>query len=147
MTGMTRPFNYELLRVALIDDEAYARQIIKQILHQIGVRSFVEAEDGRSGLMEVVRTRPDIVFCDVHMKPLNGLQFLEGLRQVKVKGLDQIPVIMLTADAKTDTVAVARERAVAGYLVKPVSTGQVKGRLDQVIANSPRLQEILRGNR
>lgn len=130
-------YRYEKLLIALIEDEAYTRQVIRQILSQIGVRSFVEAADGKSGLMEVVRSRPDIVFCDVHMQPLNGLQFLEGLRKIKVKGLDRTPVVMLTADTKADTVLLAKERAVAGYLVKPVSIAQVKARLDQVIAASP----------
>lgn len=135
---------YHRLIVAIIEDESYTRQIIKQILHQIGVRLFVEAEDGKSGLMEVARTKPDIVFCDVHMKPINGLQFLEGLRGLKVKGLDKTPVIMLTADSQNDTVALAKERAVVGYLVKPVSIAQMKGKLDQVITGTPRLAHLMK---
>jgi len=142
---MAPTYNYGKLRVVLVEDEVYTRQIIKQILHQIGVRSFTEAEDGKSGLMEVVRTKPHIVFCDVHMKPLSGLQFLEGLRQIKVKGLDQTPVIMITADAQADTVSLARERSVVGYLVKPVSIQQVKGKLDQVISNNASLQAVVAG--
>ncbi len=137
-------YDYEKLRVALIEDEPYSRHVIRTILHNIGVRSFVEAEDGKSGLMEVARTKPDIVFCDVHMQPVNGLKFLEGLRTLKVKDLDKTPVIMLTADSKGDTVAIARERAVVGYLVKPVSVAQVKAKLDQVIAADPRLSELVR---
>lgn len=137
---MTPPdIDYAKLKVLLIEDEEYTRKVIKQLLFTTGVRSFAEAPDGRAGLQEVVRTRPDIVFCDVHMGEFGGLAFLEGIRKVKVQGIDRTPVVMLTADANKDTVVFAKEHAVAGYLVKPVSQQQLKNRIELIVGANPEL--------
>jgi two-component system chemotaxis response regulator CheY len=90
-----------------------------------------------------VRTRPHIVFCDVHMEPMNGKQFLQGVRNIKVKGVDRTPIVFLTADANTDTVAFAKGLGVAGYLVKPTSRKLMNDRIDAVIAADPELSLAL----
>ncbi|MBK1838910.1 response regulator [Azospirillum sp. YIM B02556] len=132
---------YDKLSILLIEDEVYTRSLLRQILIQIGVRSIGEAANGKDGLMEIVRTRPDIVFCDVHMKPMNGLQVLQGMRNIKVKGVDRTPFIMLTADNQAETVRTALEHQVNGYLVKPVSLAQMKDRIDKVYAAEPEMRE------
>ncbi len=53
--------SYEQLSILVVEDEAHTRSIIKAMLRQIGVRSIVEAANGKDGLNEVVRTRPHIV--------------------------------------------------------------------------------------
>lgn len=131
--------DYSKLKILLIEDEDYTRKVIKQLLFQTGVRSFAEAADGRAGMQEVVRTRPDIVFCDVHMGDFGGKAFLEGIRKVKIQGIDRTPVVMLTADANADTVIFAKEHAVAGYLVKPVSQQQLKNRIEMIVGANPEL--------
>jgi len=139
---MNQPqYDYSKMLALLVEDEVYTRQVIRQMLFQVGIRSFVEATDGKGGLMEVARTRPDIVFLDVHMGEFGGLFFLEGLRKIKLANLDKTPVVMLTADASTDTVMFAKQRAIVGYLVKPVSPLQLKQRLDAAIAANPELAQ------
>ncbi|MBI3503831.1 MAG: response regulator [Proteobacteria bacterium] len=139
--------DYAKLRILLVEDEDYTRKVIKQLLFQCGVRSFAEAPDGRAGMQEVVRTRPDIVFCDVHMGDFGGLAFLEGLRRVKIQGIDKTPVVMLTADANQDTVVFAKTHAVAGYLVKPVSQQQLKNRIELIVGAFPELALRVKPNR
>jgi two-component system chemotaxis response regulator CheY len=128
---------YDKLKVLLVDDEAYTRQIIRQQLHQIGVRSIAEAGNGKEGLLELLRTRPDIVFCDIHMKPVGGLEFLRQVRAVKLADIAATPVVMLTGDAGSETVLSARELAASGYLVKPVALNQLKARIDALAEASP----------
>lgn len=130
---------YEKLKILLVDDEAYTRQLIRQQLHQLGVRSIAEAANGKDGLLELLRTRPDMVFCDIHMKPVGGLELLRQLRAVKIAALAVTPVIMLTADAGADAVMSAKDLAADGYLVKPVALNQLKARIDAVLAASPAL--------
>jgi two-component system chemotaxis response regulator CheY len=124
---------YEKFVVLIVEDDEHTRSIIKTLLRQIGVRSIVEAADGKAGLEEVVRTEPHIVFCDVHMEPVDGLTFLKLLRQAKAETMRRLPVVFLTADAKRDTVTFAKEHHINGYLVKPVSLGSLKARLDAVL--------------
>lgn len=78
MTSLQIP--YEKFVILVVEDEAHTRAVIKSLLRQIGIRSIVEAAEGKSGLDEVMRSRPHLVFCDVHMSPVDGLAFLKLLR-------------------------------------------------------------------
>lgn len=127
------PVSYEQLTILIVEDEVHTRAIIKALLRQIGVRSIIEAANGKEGLNEVLRTRPHIVLCDVHMEPIDGLTFLKTLRSVKVQALKDTPVLFLTADAQKDTVLFAREHKVDGYMVKPVTLADLKTRIDQIM--------------
>ena len=137
-------YEYDSLVILLIDDEPYTRQLIRQMLHQIGIRTILEAENGKAGLLELLRTRPDIVFCDIHMKPVGGLEVLKQMRAVRIPEIAATPVIMLTADATQEAVSTAKEQAANGYLVKPVALSQLKSRIDAVLAASPKLAEKCR---
>lgn len=124
---------YEGITVLVIDDMQSMRLLIKRLLLQIGISSVVDAADGKAGLDEVIRTAPTIILCDVHMEPVDGLQFLKTLRSLKERSLALTPVILLTSDTQRDTVLFAKEHRVNGYLVKPVSLKDLKARIDAVL--------------
>lgn len=122
---------YEKTRVLIVEDEAFTRQIIRGLLHQLGFRLIEEAADGESGFKELLRTRPMIVLCDIHMQPMSGLDFLAKVRGLANASVRDTVVIFLTADKQTDTVMSAKTLKVDGYLVKPVSMANLKARIDQ----------------
>ncbi len=124
---------YKDVTVLIVEDEATTRASIRSQLRQIGISTILEAADGKAGLAELARTRPTLVLCDVHMKPVDGRQFLKMVRTVKVEWVKNIPIIFLTADANPDTVAFAKEFHVNGYLVKPISVNDLKARIDTVL--------------
>lgn len=125
--------DYSTLKVVVIEDEAFTRQLIAQELRQVGIRKIHQAADGGSGLQMVALIRPDIVFCDIHMEPVDGLKFLEALRAVRIHAIAGTPVVFLTADAEEQTVFSARDLKVDGYLVKPVSPADLKKRIDALV--------------
>lgn len=127
------PSPYEAVSVLVVEDEQNTRKLIKSLLLQIGIRSVLEADDGTSGLDAVVRARPTLIFCDVHMKPMDGRAFLKTLRGLKIRSLAETPVVFLTADAQRDTVLFAKEHNANGYLVKPMSLTDLKSRIDAVL--------------
>ncbi len=126
--------DYTKLKVLIVEDERHARTVIKSLLRQIGVRVMMEADNGRDGLLEVVRDPPHIVFCDVHMQPIDGREFLNTLREMQDARVKDIPVVFLTADATRDTVLFAKGFAISGYIVKPPSITSLKSRLDAIAA-------------
>jgi len=138
---MSASVNYAKLRVLVVEDETYTSNLICRLLRQVGVEFISTATNGKDGLMETVRTRPGIVFCDVHMAPMNGKQFLQGVRSIKVKDVDKTAVVFLTGDSDADTVNFAIEHHVNGYLVKPVSLSRLKDAIDKVVASDPGLLE------
>lgn len=129
---------YKDVTVLIVDDEEIVRTSIRGQLKQIGIRSVAEAADGKAGLTEIARTRPTVILCDVHMKPMDGRQFLKTVRNIKVDWVKRTPVIFITADSNRDTVAFAKEHDVSGYLVKPVSSEALKNKIDAAIKSIDR---------
>lgn len=129
------------LNILVIDDDAFTRALIRRLLRDIGVRSISECDNGRDGLMEVVRARPDLVLCDVHMTPMNGKQLLQGVRNIKVKGVDRTPVVFLTGDSDLATVQFAKDHAVNGYLVKPVSLAKLRDAIETALASAEPIED------
>ncbi|MBP7064798.1 response regulator [Ferrovibrio sp.] len=118
------------IRILVIEDEDFTRQMICGLLRQLGFRLINEAADGEAGFKELVRTKPLLVLCDVHMQPLDGLGFLAKLRGLSNAVLADTPVIFLTADKQQETVLTAKKLQADGYIVKPVSLQILKQRLD-----------------
>lgn len=125
--------DYLTMKIVVIEDDIYIRQIIVRLLRQIGFRAIYEASDGKSGMEQVIRTRPNIILCDIHMEPMDGLAFLKALRNFNHPHFAALPVIFLTSDTQGETVVAARDLSVSGYIAKPVSVQQLKAKLDAVL--------------
>ncbi|EKE72120.1 response regulator [Oceanibaculum indicum] len=128
--------NFKALKIVIIEDEDFIRVLIRRLLHQLGVELIYEAKEGGEGLKEVVRTRPDIVLCDIHMEPMDGLTFLNRLRSLPMGLVKDTPVVFLTADAQQETVMQAKKLWVNGYLVKPVSLQSLERRIASILAGA-----------
>lgn len=128
---------YEHIRILVLEDENHIRQIIVRLLRQIGFRLIHDVSNGADGFKELLRVNPQVILCDIHMEPIDGLTFLRKLRSLGKPELVRIPVIFLTADAERGTVVEAKDLRVDGYLVKPVSPKQLKQRLDAVLFPEP----------
>ena len=85
-------------------------------------------------MKELLRVRPSLILCDIHMEPMGGLKFLQTLRSLKTHEVANLPVVFLTADAEVDTVLKAKELRVDGYIAKPVSLSQLQSKIDTVLA-------------
>lgn len=137
MTDFNQANPYENIRILVLEDEAHIRQIICRLLRQIGFRMIHDVANGADGFRELLRVSPQVILCDIHMEPIDGLSFLRKLRSLGKPEFTRIPVIFLTADAERNTVVEAKDLRVDGYLVKPVSPKQLKQRLDAVLFPTP----------
>jgi two-component system chemotaxis response regulator CheY len=124
---------YNDLKVLVIDDEAAIRDMIQEMLNTLGVESITQATDGLSGLEAISQSRPDLVFCDIHMKPVDGQDFLKLVRDTKEKWIHELPIIFLTGDNLLDSVKTASQHHVDGYLVKPIDFEQFKLQIDLIL--------------
>lgn len=124
---------YESIRVLVLEDETHIRKIICRLLRQIGFQLIVEAENGADGFRELLRVRPNVILCDIHMEPIDGMTFLRKLRGLSKRDIANLPVIFLTADTQQGTIMSAKDLRVDGYLAKPVSLKMLKERIDAVL--------------
>jgi len=105
----------------VIDDEPNTVFSIKETLSSSQI-SVISAATAREGI-ELVRTRrPDAAIIDVRLPDQTGLEAYDKIRQIDPR----MPVIIMTAFAKTDTAIEAMCRGAYEYLVKPVDFRRLK---------------------
>lgn len=136
---------YADLSVLVVDDEPIVRTTIVDQLIGFGVRIVREAGDGEAALREIAFAMPDLILCDVNMRPMDGMAFLERLRSLEQMGAGSARFLFLTADSQLETVARAAELQVDGYLVKPVAPDALAKRLDALFRLPPSLLDLRRG--
>lgn len=86
-------------RVAIVDDTAEARRLIRRILQSQGDFSIFEAASGKEGLALIERERPDLVILDLMMPEMDGFAVLDALKANQETA--SIPVIVATAKELT----------------------------------------------
>ncbi|QCO15859.1 response regulator [Azospirillum brasilense] len=129
-----KPVDYGQYSILVIEDQPFVRRTIMQILSQIGFRSIAEADNGETGMRECIRTTPDVIVCDIDMKPVSGLQFLAELRASAEVRNRRTPVVFLTNHTESEIVKKAMSLGVNGFVVKPPSFGALKERVDRLLA-------------
>jgi len=122
------------LRILIADDEAVIRLGLRSMLEDQGYRVVGEAADGTRALDLVRRLRPDLVFLDIKMPGIDGLQAAQALLTERA-----VPVIVLTAYADREFVDKAKDAGVLAYLVKPVRESDLRPTIEVALA---RFQEI-----
>lgn len=119
----------EPLRILIADDEVVIRLGLRTMLEDQGYRVVGEAADGTRALDLVRRLRPDLVFLDIKMPGIDGLQAARTLMAERV-----VPVIVLTAYADREFVDRAKEAGVLAYLVKPVRENDLRPAIEVALA-------------
>ena len=72
----------EKIRIIIIDDETPAREIIKHYLQEVdSIEVVAECADGFSGLKTISQLKPDLVFLDIQMPRLTGIEMVEVLTE------------------------------------------------------------------
>lgn len=86
------------VRVVIVDDSAFSRRILRDILSRHGCEVVGMARDGVEGLQLVLELRPDVVTLDVDMPRLDGLQTLKAI-------MDRCPTPVVMVSARTQEAA------------------------------------------
>ncbi len=78
---------------------------VVSLLKRLGIQEIHLCKDGREALKDTVGSVPDLILSDIHMAPLDGLEFVQQLRQSASEVKRRIPVIFMSADTHQETVA------------------------------------------
>jgi DNA-binding response OmpR family regulator len=103
------------VRIAIVDDDFVIREIVKKAFADTGI-AIVTFADGSDFMASPEITTFDLVFLDLMMPKMDGFQVLA---QLKTRSLD-MPVIVLSALTKRETVVKAMGLGVKNYLIKPI---------------------------
>jgi CheY-like chemotaxis protein len=106
-------------RILVVEDDAVMCKFVVNSLRRIGIQSIETCADGASALLRVESFKPDLVLTDIHMTPMDGLEFVRQLRACPNVALRQTRVIWMSADASSGTLEEALPLGALGYIVKP----------------------------
>jgi DNA-binding NtrC family response regulator len=107
-------------KILVIDDEAAIRGALKEILEY---ESYVvsEAEDGITGIKLAEKENFDLIFCDIKMPKMDGIEVLEKLKE---KGIET-PVVIITGHGTVETAVEALKKGAYDFIQKPLDLNRV----------------------
>lgn len=126
-------FDFESIKILVVDDSRPMRSLISSFLIGFGVRDIYEAADADDGFQRLEEVLPDIVITDWRMPPTDGIQLVERIRTDLKSPNPYLPIIMLTGFTELHRVKQARDAGVTAFLAKPVSAAALYKRLCNVI--------------
>jgi len=117
-----------MIKVMVIDDSAFMRQIFKKTINRDPERKVIStAYNGEKGLELIQKLKPDVVTLDIEMPKKNGLDTLKEI----IKMDDPVPVIMVSALDNDETVMKALEIGAFDFIPKP--SGTISLNIDDII--------------
>jgi two-component system, chemotaxis family, chemotaxis protein CheY len=116
-------------RVLVVDDSALSRRTLRQILEPAGYE-VAEAEDGLSALERYFLDKPDIVFLDLVMKGMYGLDVLTKLRELDAEA----KVVIVSADIQTSSHELVEAAGAKAFVNKPFDRTDILNTLASVLA-------------
>lgn len=103
-------------RIAVVDDDPIVHEIVKNAMLDTNW-TIVAFDDGEDFVKEGLQQEPfDLVFLDIMMPRMNGFQVLQHLKKTENK----VPVIILSALSRKESVMKAMQMGVLSYIVKPL---------------------------
>jgi two-component system response regulator LytT len=134
---MRRKTRMEHIRILVIDDEHYSRDELKHLLVQYpSIRVVGEADSGESAIMKTIQLQPDVVFLDVEMPKVNGMEVAKTLMELKK------PPLVVFATAYPQFAVEAFKYEAINYLLKPFDEEQLEQTMQRISKLlSPTLKE------
>lgn len=119
------------MKIMIVDDSSSMRQIIKRTLKQAGFRDlvFCEAHDGSDALNSIDAEDPDLVLCDWNMPVMNGIEFLEKIRENN----NPVKFGFVTTESTATMRAKASEAGAQFLIAKPFTPDVFERALNRVL--------------
>lgn len=125
-----------MAKILIIDDEKSIRNSMKDILsfegHEVSV-----AENGLEGLVAVKTNKPEVVFCDIKMPKMEGIEVLERIKEIT----PETSVIMISGHGTIDTAIEAIKKGAYDFIEKPLDLNRILITIKNATDKSQLLQE------
>src|SRR5574343_61731 len=107
-------------KILIVDDERAIRRALREIL-EFEDFQVDEAENGKEGLEKATSTSYDIIFCDIKMPMMDGMEVLDALITAKV----ETHVIMISGHGNIDTAVQASKKGSFDFIEKPLDLNRI----------------------
>ncbi len=123
------------LKILLIEDDQIEIIKLKRAIEKLGMEHhLLEAQNGEEAL-EILKddlSMPNIIFLDLNMPKINGLEFLKILKADSQ--LRYLPTIILTTSNNRKDVLACYEVGIAGYILKPLKYDDYVNKIDKTLS-------------
>ena len=116
------------LKILIVDDNDLMRTLLRGILRSENCQVIGEARNGAIAIELIEKSKPDIIFLDVMMPEMDGL---EALQNIKEK-YPEIIVIMITGNPSKENVQESIQGGASGFIIKPFNSAKVLDTLHSV---------------
>ena len=104
------------LKVLVVDDSITVRELMKQQLRENGIQNLNEAKNGTEAVQKYKTFLPDLVFLDINMPELSGVQVLAKIMEFNPNAY----VIMLSSLGTKEKITETLELGAKNFLMKPI---------------------------
>lgn len=110
-----------MAKILIVDDERAIRNTLKEILEFEGYEVDL-AENGKIGLEKALGAGYDLIYSDVKMPEIDGIELLEALEE---KGARNCPVVMISGHADVETAVTALKKGAYDFIEKPLDLNRL----------------------
>lgn len=107
-------------KILIIDDENSIRRALREILEYEDFE-VEEAVDGKGGLQKATSNHYDLIFCDIKMPKMDGIEVLTALQKEKI----EIPVVMISGHGNIETAVEAIKIGAFDFIEKPLDLNRI----------------------
>ena len=119
------------IKLVIVDDAAFIREALKNIVENAGMKCVGEAADGFEAYEEVISKNPDVVVMDLVMPNENGIEATKRI-------LDECPgvrVVACSTESEKAMTLKAMEAGCNGFITKPFQKDDVVKAIQEAVSN------------
>ena len=122
--------------ILIVDDSLTARTFIARTLQmaEMPLSHVYQARNGQEALDLLQREWVDLVFADINMPDMNGVELVRRMRATEL--LKSVPVVIVSTDRSERRMAEMSEAGAQAYLTKPVTPEDLKATVERLLKNA-----------
>lgn len=120
------------IKILVVDDFSTMRQITKNLLGDLGFSNIDEADDGLTALPKLASGNFDFLITGWNMPGMEGIDLVKAVRADA--DLADLPVLMVTAEARREQIVAAAAAGVNAYIVKPFTAQTLDEKIEHIFA-------------
>lgn len=123
------------LNILIVDDSKLVPAVIKQTLEmvQIETDSCYQAKNGQEGLEILRNHKIDLVFSDIHMPIMDGVEMIDTMR--KDETLKDIPVIVVSSEGSQQRIDYLKNIGIKSFIQKPFTPESISEAIETVMGS------------
>jgi two-component system chemotaxis response regulator CheY len=119
--------------ILMVDDSRTVKAVIAKSLSLSGISlaSLREAGNGKEGLEMARERKPDLIFADLNMPVMGGLEMIEILKGDE--SLRDVPIVVISTEGNEERIGGLKERGIAAFLRKPFRPEAIKALVGEIL--------------